>query len=172
MAEDDLARFLDKVQQLQRLVASLDDQPERRQQLSDCHDHNAVVALASQWGFEIGRRWGDTNPPSARAGNLLSEPMPDRGAESERVLVSTDHWRLLLIQSNEYQSPPGEWLIQEEAEWVLLLRGSAELSFRAPEERIDLSVGDPVLIAPQRPHRVERTDPDPGTLWLALIWTS
>ena len=37
-------------------------------QLSDCNDHNAVVALARQWGFEIGRRWGDANPTSARAG--------------------------------------------------------------------------------------------------------
>ena len=172
MAEDDLARFLDKVDQLQRLVSSLDAVPQRRQQLSDCNDHNAVVSLARQWGFEIGRRWGDANPPSARAGNLLSEPLPDQGAESERVLLSTEQWRLVLIQSNDYKSPEGEWMVQRDAEWVLLLRGSAELSFRGPEERIDLSVGDPVLIAPQRPHRVERTDPDPGTLWLALIWTS
>ena len=133
---------------------------------------NAVVSLARQWGFEIGRRWGDANPPSARAGNLLSEPLPDQGAESERVLLSAEQWRLVLIQSNDYKSPEGEWMVQKDAEWVLLLRGSAELSFRGPEERIDLSVGDPVLIAPQRPHRVERTDPDPGTLWLALIWTS
>ena len=170
MAEDDLARFLDKVDQLQRLVSSLDAVPQRRQQLSDCNDHNAVVALARQWGFEIGRRWGDADPPSARAGNLLSEPLPDQGAESERVLLSTEQWRLLLIQSNDYKSPEGEWMVQKDAEWVLLLRGSARIRCENPPEEIDLSVGDYWFIPPHRRHRVERTDPEPGTLWLTLHW--
>ena len=170
MAEADLLRFLDKVQQLQRLVESLKHEPSRRQQLAHCHDHNAVVALARDWGFEIGRRWGEPSSASRGQHNLLAEPLPLAGTESDRELISGEHWRLHLIQSNAFQSPPGEWMVQEEAEWVLLLRGSAELMFRDPHERIDLSVGDPVLIAAKRPHRVERTDPDPGTLWLALHW--
>ena len=170
MAEGDLLRFLDKVEQLQRLVESLKHQPERRQQLADCNDHNAVVTLARDWGFEIGRRWGEQESLSRGQHNLLAEPLPEAGRESVRVLISGEHWRLHLIQSNGFRSPPDEWMVQEEHEWVLLLRGSAELVFQAPDERMDLSVGDPVLIAPHRPHRVERTDPDPGTLWLALHW--
>jgi len=170
MAEADLLRFLNKVQQLQQLVESLKHEPERRAQLAACHDHNAVVALAREWGFDIGRRWGEQAATARGRHNLLGEPLPDAGTESDRLLISGDHWRLHLIQSNGFQSPAGEWMVQEDAEWVLLLRGSAELTFRDPEERLDLSVGDPVLIAPRRPHRVERTDPDPGTLWLALHW--
>lgn len=170
MAEADLLRFLDKVAQLQQLVESLKHEPTRRQQLAQCHDHNAVVALARDWGFDIGRRWGEQPSASGGADNLLAEPLPVAGSESDRELISGENWRLHLIQSNGFQSPLGEWMVQEETEWVLLLRGSAELRFRDPDERIDLSVGDPVLIAPQRPHRVERTDPDPGTLWLALHW--
>ena len=170
MAEDDLLRFLDKVQQLQQLVESLKHEPERRKRLADCNDHNSVVELARQWGFEIGRRWGEQETASRKAGNLLGQTLPPIGTESESTLISRENWCLHLILSNAFQTPKGEWLVQEETEWVLLLRGSAELRFEDPEERVDLSVGDPVLIDSNRPHRVERTDPDPGTLWLALYW--
>ena len=170
MAEDDLIRFLDKVQQLQQLVDSLKHEPERRKRLAGCNDHNAVVELARQWGFEIGRRWGEQETVSGKDGNLLAQPLPPSGTESERTLISGERWWLHLILSNAFQTPKGEWLVQEETEWVLLLRGSAELRLQDPAERIDLSVGDPVLIESHRPHRVERTDPEPGTLWLALYW--
>tara|TARA_B100000927_G_C16277088_1_gene393947 strand:- start:134 stop:700 length:567 start_codon:yes stop_codon:yes gene_type:complete len=170
MAEDDLIRFLDKVQQLQQLAESLKLEPERRRQLADCQDHNSVVGLARQWGFDIGRRWGEQQTASRKEGNLLSQPLPSPGTESERTLIDGERWWLHLIHSNDFQTPQGQWLVQEESEWVLLLRGSAELMLKDPEELIDLSVGDPVLIDPRRPHRVERTDPDPGTVWLALYW--
>ena len=45
MSESDLLRFLDKVDQLQQLVRSLDTQPERRDALADCSNHNQVAVL-------------------------------------------------------------------------------------------------------------------------------
>ena len=59
MAEEDLRRFLFKVQQLQEMVKSLDNVPGRREQLVRCVDHNEVVQLAKSWGYEISRRWGE-----------------------------------------------------------------------------------------------------------------
>ena len=50
------------------------------------------------------------------------------------------------------------------------MRGSARLQFKDPEEWVDLSVGDQLLIPAHRRHRLVRTDPHPGTLWLALYW--
>lgn len=170
MAEQDLLVFLNKVQQLQELVKSLDRDPQRRQTLAECSDHNAVVSLARDWGFEIGRRWGETKAAPNRQDNLLREPIPRVGQETERQLLEGNGWRLTLIHSNGSRTPDGVWMDQEEAEWVLLLRGSARLICLDPEETMDLSVGDPVLIPAHRPHRVERTDPAPGTLWLALHW--
>ena len=35
-----------------------------------------------------------------------------------------------------------------------------------------LSRGDQLLIAAGRRHRVEATDPAPGTVWLALFWSA
>ena len=59
---------------------------------------------------------------------------------------------------------------QSEMEWGLVLRGSAQLRFQGDEGMMDLSPGDHFFIPPHRLHRVERSDPDPGTLWLALYW--
>ena len=53
---------------------------------------------------------------------------------------------------------------------VLVLRGSACIALQNPDRIVDLSPGDHFLIPPHQRHRVERTDPNPGTLWLALHW--
>ena len=67
MAEEDLQRFLLKVQQLNALVSSLDADPERRRQLAACSNHNAVVQLALSWGYSIGRRWGEPSFEPSRS---------------------------------------------------------------------------------------------------------
>ena len=59
MSETDLERFLEKVENLNKLVRSLEDIPERRELLASCDTHDQVVDLARSWGYEIGRRWAD-----------------------------------------------------------------------------------------------------------------
>ena len=172
MAEQDLLRFLDKVSQLQNLVASIDRDNDRRQQLARCSDHNQVVALARSWGFEIGRRWGEPTLPTICSDNLFGSPLPALGEESERVLQSGESWCLKLIVSNQFKSPDGFWYDQDEDEWLLLLKGSARLRLENPEQIIDLSAGDHLYLPSRRRHRIERTDPQPGTVWIALYWSS
>ena len=86
------------------------------------------------------------------------------------MLASAETWRLLLIASNGFISPRDEWMDQSDHEWVLVLRGSACVALQNPHRIVDLSPGDHLLLSPHQRHRVERTDPDPGTLWLALHW--
>ena len=185
MAEADLQRFLHKVQQLDALVASLETNPQRREALIACSDHNQVVRLARTWGYEIGKRWGETVPsedpePGAQSSvslaslngidPLLRSAVPPDGTERVRQLQSGPGWHLDLIHSCAASSADGYWYDQDEHEWLTLLRGSARLALQSPEQTIDLSVGDGLYLAPHRRHRVERTDPEPGTLWLALYW--
>ncbi|WP_269623244.1 Nif11 family protein [Prochlorococcus marinus] len=59
MSEDELSKFIGKVNQLNDLIASLDTFPERRKEIASCDNHEQVVSLAKTWGFDIGRRWGD-----------------------------------------------------------------------------------------------------------------
>ena len=170
MAERDLMRFLDKVTQLKRLVDSLEAEPHRREQLAGCSTHNQVVQLANSWGYEIGRRWGEPDALEKRPDNLLLSSIPQAGKELERVLHVGNGWRLVLIASNEARSPEGGWMDQVEHEWVMVLKGSAQLRIENPDRLIDLSAGDHLHLPPRCRHRVERTDPAPGTLWLALHW--
>ncbi len=174
MAEAQLQQFLEKVKQLNAFVALSEQQPELREALRQCSQHHEVVQLAASHGFEIGRRWGE-EPSGTRPSdqtNLLSSPCPEQGHERTEAIASGNGWRLERIHSCLASSPEGFWYDQPELEWVLVLRGSARLQFADEPQVRDLCVGDSLLITPHRRHRVVATDPDPGTLWLALFWTA
>ena len=164
MAEQDLIRFLSKISQLQSLADRVQQDSVSREQLAACADHNQVVELAQSWGFDIGRRWGERDHGPGGETNLLATACPPPGEESMHVLASAETWRLLLIASNDYRSPSGEWMDQSDHEWVLVLRGSACIALENPDRIVDLSPGDHLSLSPHRRHRVERTDGDPGTL--------
>jgi cupin 2 domain-containing protein len=106
--------------------------------------------------------------------NLLA-PLPDATATAgERVdtLLTTPGLRIGRIVSRGQASPPGFWYDQAEAEWVVLLAGSARLRFADEIEARVLGPGDWVDIAPHRRHRVEWTDPMVPTVWLAVFYRS
>ena len=178
MAEADLRQFLTKVSQLNTFVAMSEGDPALRQALRDCESHHEVVNLARSLGLEIGRRWGE-GPLDAEAGmpdqagpgaNLLEGPCPPPGEEVVNVLASGPGWRLERIHSCSAASPAGYWYDQSEWEWVTLVRGSASLRFADEAGCRLLSRGDCLLISPGRRHRLESSDPAPGSIWLALFW--
>ena len=170
MAEAQLQQFLDKVRQLNAFVALSEADPELRQALRDCSSHHGVVELARSRGFEIGKRWGEGDAVEPGAGNLLNQALPAPGQEQSEVLLQTPHWRLERIHSHGAASPTGFWYDQAEHEWVTLLQGSALVRFADEPAPRALSRGDQLLISAGRRHRVEATDPAPGTVWLALFW--
>lgn len=186
MAEAQLQQFLEKVRQLNAFVALTEQNPALREALRRCDHHHEVIALATGLGFDIGRRWGDPAPASqgTEAGtaaaaaaaadqiNLLSSPCPPSGEETVVVLERGHGWRLERIHSCQASSGEGFWYDQADWEWVLVLRGSARLQFEDEAQPRDLCVGDSLMIRPHRRHRLVATDPDPGTLWLALFATA
>ena len=88
-------------------------------------------------------------------------------AESEEFfhLLSGGAFRLEAIASHGQANPSGFWYDQDSDEWVVLLRGSADLEFD-DEETLHLEAGDFLLIEAHRRHRVAMTSND--TVWLAL----
>lgn len=103
------------------------------------------------------------------AGNLFSE-LPAQSAAGERfeTLLSKPGLRVERIVSTGQASPPGFWYDQPDAEWVLLLKGSAGIRFAAETAVKTLLPGDWLHIAPRQRHRVEWTDSKGATVWLAL----
>ena len=99
--------------------------------------------------------------------NLLAA-LPERLAQEQfDVLLRRPGVRLERIVSTGQATPPGEWLSQADAEWVLLLKGAAGLAFEN-EAEIRLSPGDCLLIPADCRHRVNWTAQGEATVWLAL----
>jgi cupin 2 domain-containing protein len=102
--------------------------------------------------------------------NLLHD-LPDAGAgEIAEALFSAPGLHIERIVSLGQRSPPGFWYDQPEGEFVVLLEGRARLRFADEAEDRVLVPGDCLAIAPHRRHRVEWTDPDRPTVWLAVFY--
>lgn len=94
----------------------------------------------------------------------IPEALPD---EVFQTLLNAPGVRVERIISRGHASPEGFWYDQDESEWVVLLKGAAWLRFEG-EDPIELRPGAFVAIPAHRRHRVEWTDPDETTVWLAI----
>lgn len=71
------------------------------------------------------------------------------------------------IVSKGHRSATNHWYDQKTDEWVLLLKGSAIIAFKDNTE-ITLLAGDYINLPAHKQHRVEWTDSDQDTVWLAI----
>ena len=99
----------------------------------------------------------------------LFEQIPSRLAEEEvRTLVAGAGVTIERILSMGQATPPGEWYDQERDEFVVVLEGSAGLLFEDEAAPRTMRRGDWVCIPAHVRHRVEWTDADQPTIWLAV----
>ena len=97
----------------------------------------------------------------------LPAPLPQ---EAVRVLASGTAVRVERIVSHGHASPEGFWYDQDQHEWVMVLAGAARLAFDGGEA-VEMVAGSYVDIPAHRRHRVEWTDPDRPTVWLAIHYS-
>lgn len=90
---------------------------------------------------------------------LTSKLLRDRSVRIERIV------------SRGQASPPDYWYDQTEHEWVVVLTGKATLKIEGQTEMI-LGPGDTLYLPAHTRHRVEWTDPQQNTIWLAVFWTN
>jgi cupin 2 domain-containing protein len=103
--------------------------------------------------------------------NLFADIPDDLPEELIQTLLSTPGLRIERIVSLGHSSPEGFWYDQQTHEWVLLLKGAARLKFEG-EEPIELRPGAFIKIPAHKLHRVEWTDPNEPTIWLAIHYES
>jgi cupin 2 domain-containing protein len=103
-----------------------------------------------------------------KAGNIFAQ-VSAQGAEEEiSLLAEKAGGRIERIVSTGQASPPGFWYDQAWTEWVVVLTGKAALRFAdEPEPRL-LGPGDWLEIPAHARHRVEWTDAERPTVWLAV----
>jgi cupin 2 domain-containing protein len=101
-------------------------------------------------------------------GNLLHVTTTPAALEQFDELLRGGRFRLERIVSHGHGTPPGQWYDQEEDEWVLVVAGRAKLLIEGEPTPRDLIAGDYLLLRRHVRHRVEGTDPNQPTIWLAL----
>ncbi len=107
-----------------------------------------------------------------RPTNFFQYEHPADDNEAIEQLVDQRHVRVERIVSRGQSTPPGDWYDQEEDEWVMLLAGGARLLFEGSDEALVLEPGDYLEIPAHARHRIEWTDPDQETVWLAVFYSS
>jgi len=100
--------------------------------------------------------------------NLFADIPKDLSDELFETLLQTSSFRIERIVSRGHCSPEGFWYDQDDNEWLILLKGRAVLRFEDQSESITMNPGNYVNIEKHRRHRVEWTDPEQETVWLAI----
>ncbi len=102
--------------------------------------------------------------------NLLKNLQANLPEELTEVLATTENVRIERIVSYGHTSPEDFWYNQEQNEFVLLLKGKAELEFSEPDKTITLDEGDSMIIPAHQRHRVSWTKPETDTIWLLVYY--
>lgn len=95
----------------------------------------------------------------------IPERIPE---EIFETIFSTPDVSIERIISKGHSSPQDFWYDQDRNEWVVVLKGHARLKFFEDEAIVELKPGDYINIPAHCKHRVEWTDPDAATIWLAI----
>ncbi len=86
------------------------------------------------------------------------------------ILAENSQVRIERIVSTGHASEKGFWYEQEEHEWVIVLKGEAEILFDNGESKI-MQPGDHQLIPAHQKHRVKWTSDKEPTVWLAVFYS-
>jgi len=100
--------------------------------------------------------------------NIYSSIPADIPQELFQDILTAESFKIERIVSKGHASPKGFWYDQDENEWVILLKGSAGLLFEGNDDIMELKPGDYINIPSHLRHRVEWTDPNTETVWIAI----
>lgn len=99
--------------------------------------------------------------------NIFKEIPQHLPEELIEVLSKKDSIKIERIISRGHSSPKNFWYNQEMDEFVILLSGSAIISFDTGES-FNIKKGDYLIIPAHQKHRVEKTDSKIDSIWLAV----
>ena len=100
--------------------------------------------------------------------NIFSGIKNQSPEEIFETIIKTNQFKIERIISSGQSTDIEKWYDQDVDEWVILLKGSAGLLFESNNEEIIMKPGDYVNIPAHQKHRVEWTDANEETIWLAV----
>ena len=99
--------------------------------------------------------------------NFFADISSELPQELVQTLLTKPGLRIERIVSRGHSSPERFWFDQDMHEWVILIRGAARLRFEDGQV-VEMTAGSFLEIPAHRRHRVEWTDPDQDSIWLAV----
>ena len=103
--------------------------------------------------------------------NLFADIPETLDKERFDTLATGNDVRIERIVSRGQSSPAQGWYDQISDEWVILLRGEAVIAYPDGRE-VTLCEGDYLHIPAHCKHRVQWTDPNRATVWLAIHYAA
>ncbi|MCP3898173.1 MAG: cupin domain-containing protein [Desulfobacteraceae bacterium] len=102
-------------------------------------------------------------------GNIMANLPEILENEDFLCLVEDSTVKIERIVSRGHVTPLDQWYEEKKSEWVMVLEGCARLTF-VDEPPIILNRGDYITIPARKKHRVDWTDPEQKTVWLAVFF--
>ncbi len=99
--------------------------------------------------------------------NIFSATPSQLQEELFEDIVSNKNIKIQRIVSQGDSTTTDQWYDQESDEWVIVLQGSAIIIFE-DEEKVQLSLGEHIIIPAHMKHRVFWTSPNEKTVWIAV----
>jgi cupin 2 domain-containing protein len=106
--------------------------------------------------------------PAVKSGDLFADVPARLEEEKTTILAELPGARVERIVSTGQASPEGFWYDQGWTEWLVVLSGSAGVKIEGEDKPRILAPGCYLEIPPHVRHRVEWTDADEPTVWLAV----
>jgi cupin 2 domain-containing protein len=103
-----------------------------------------------------------------KTGDLFADVPARLEEEKTTILAELPGARVERIVSTGQASPEGFWYDQDWTEWLVVLSGSAGVNIEGEDKPRILAPGGYLEIPPHVRHRVEWTDADEPTVWLAV----
>ncbi len=100
--------------------------------------------------------------------NIFSGIKDQSPEEIFETIIKTNQFKIERIISSGQSTDKGNWYNQDRSEWVIVLKGSAGLIFEDNRKVVIMKPGDYINIPAHKKHRVEWTDPEGETIWLAV----
>lgn len=105
-----------------------------------------------------------------KSGNFFSDIPHQIDDEVFDTILAADGFEIKRIISKGQKSPADYWYDQEKNEWVMVLKGAAKLKFKDHKRIVEMMPGNYIHIPAHCKHKLEWTDPDVETIWLAVYY--
>ena len=99
--------------------------------------------------------------------NIFKDIPKNLSKELFTKIISKNNCKIERIISKRHTTPKNKWYDQDKNEFVIILKGSAELLF-FPNKKLKMKSGDYLNIPANIKHRVDKTSKK--TIWLAVFY--